>query len=538
MRERLRQYSDYIGYAGLIFVLVPLLVSLVRGPMTIYGQIILALGIALLLVYLFLEYQRILRFFMGRQARYGSNVLIMTISVLGIVAFIAFLSERYSHRIDLTKEHIYSISQQTSKILDNLDKPITIIGFYQAGDFRKDRVETLLKDYARRSRLISYEFIDPDAKPALFRQYGMTDQDYNTMLVESDGRRQKVTGTDEADITAAIIKVTRGEGKAVYFLTGHGERDITDYTQQGLSFLKEALERDNYVVKTLNLAATATYTGTITGTLEITATAPITGPTQPGQGVLPIPADAAVIVIPGPQTTLPEAEWKTISDWLQKGGRLLVMQDPLAPPTGLEDALLVNWGLRIDNDIIVDLGSAYLGDPLTPVVLRFRYAPITKDMRAQVVLPGARSIRQESSVPQGALITPLIESSDQSWGETNLQSRSLRYDEGADIRGPLAMAVSAEKDAPEGKKARLVIMGSATMATDRVIKTGGNLDFIVNSINWLAEEEGLISIRPRTPEQRYLFVPPTEASLMALLVVVGMPGLVLLAGVLVWMRRR
>ena len=151
-----------------------------------------------------------------------------------------------------------------------------------------------------------------------------------------------------------------------------------------------------------------------------------------------------------------------------------------------------------------------MGDAATLVVRRGSFSPITKDLRADILFPGARSL-VEVTPAQGTTITPLAQSSEQSWGETSLTTLNagVRYDAGKDAPGPLDIAINF-----------------------------ANSDFFVNSVNWLAQDEQLISIRPTAPTQRTLNVPPGSAQLLSFGVVGGLPLLVLALGTIVWWRRR
>lgn len=535
MQKFLRQYSDYILSLGLIGVFVPLIVYLIRQQFNLYAQIIFILGFLLLGLYLALEYRRIVRALGGRQVRYGGNAVLMSLLFIGIIAIAAFMSQRYSKRLDLTANRAFSISEQTVKVLDNLDRPIKVWAFY--GPYGNSAgVNTLLKSYAASSRgKLSYEMVDPDARPTMAMQYGLVEGESDIIILESGDRRQKVTGGAESDITSGILKLSRGQPKVVYLLTGHGERSFEDTTQQGILLAKQALERDNYVVRTLNLLTGAT--SGMTATTGITVPGSVSG-SGGLQQFASIPADAAAIIVFAPKAPIVEGEWQILSSWLNQGGKLFLLMDALDPPSGLEDVLLTNWGLRVRNDLVIDPVGAALGDAATLVINRGSFSPITKDLRAEMILPGARSIELPKETTLETTIVPLAQTSDASWGETDIANLNrVRADQGQDAIGSLIVAVTAERDAG-GSKARLALYGNARFATDRWIGTGGNLEFFVNAVNWLAEDEQLISIRPRPPEQRMLFIPPTDARLIAFGAVAGLPLLVLGLGAIVWWRRR
>lgn len=543
--QKLRQNSDYILSLGLIGVFVPLIVYFIRQQFNIFGQIVFVLGFLCLGLYIGLEYQRILRALAGRQVRYGGNSLLMTILFIGIVALIAFMSQRYSKRIDLTANRSYSISQQSKKVIDNLGQPVKVWVFYSPYGNRSS-TEALLKSYqASSGGKLTYEFVDTDAHPTQAAQYGLAEGEADVLVMESGGRRQKVTGTTESDITSGLLKLSSDKQKVIYILTGEGERSPDDATGNGLAQAKTALQKDNYVVKTLNLAtsagsaATGDAATTVTNTTGVTVSGSITG-TNPARQYGAIPADAAALIIASPTKPIPDGMWQVISQWLTNGGKLYLLSDALGGETGLEGMLLANWGITLRNDLVIDTASSMMNDPSTLVVQQGSYSPITKDLKSNIILPGARSIIVPSDAGAGTTVTPLAQSTAQSWGETDLANLNagVRYNQGNDAIGPLNLAVSVERDAPDGAKSRLVIVGCARFAVDSVITNFGNLDFFVNSVNWLTEDEQLISIRPQATESRTLNMPPSDARLFSLVTVAGMPLLVLALGAVVWWRRR
>ena len=531
--RKLRQSSDLILSLGLIGIFVPLIVYVIRHQFNIFGQAIFVLGFLCLGLYVGLQYPRILRALGGRQVRYGGNALLMTVLFIGIIAIVAFMSQRYFKRIDLTANKSFSISSQTVKVLDNLSRPVKIWGFFGPYGNRAD-AETLLKSYQQRGGgKITYEFIDPDTRPTLARQYGLQDGEADVIVLESGDRKQKITGSAESDITSALLKISSDKQKVVYLLTGHGEYSSDGTSQDGILLAKQALERDNYTIKTLNLITGSTPA--ITSTTGLTVTG---GSGQRQFGA--IPADASVLIIAAPQAPIEVGEWQVISQWLTNGGKLYLLVDALDGPTGLEDMLLANWGLAIRDDLVIDPVGAALGDAATLVIQRGSYSPITKDLRAEAILPGARSLQPASDPAQGITVTPLAQTSEQSWGETDLANlnRGVRMDAGKDAAGPLTIALTMVRDAAGGGKSRLAVYGNTRFATDRWFTSGGNQEFFLNAVNWLSEDEQLISIRPRAPEDRTLFIPPTDAKLIAFGVVGGLPLLVLVLGGIVWWRRR
>ncbi|MGB9578405.1 MAG: DUF7088 domain-containing protein, partial [Halothiobacillaceae bacterium] len=290
IRERLSRWSSKIAYAGLFAVAAGLVAALFMGKMLWISGAVVALGAVLLLAAALGRPAEVRRALTGRRARYGSNALAASLTLLAILALVNFLGNRHHARWDLTGTKQYSLSSQTIQILKDLKEPVKITAFYSVADGTQANLKDLLAEYMYHTDKLSLELVDPDQKPAVARQYGITS--YGTIVFERGNRRQDIFSTDEQSITSAILKVSRDEEKGVYFITGHKERNPEGYADDGFSAIKSLLEKNNYKVGTLNLAMTST-----------------------------IPSDAAALVIAGPQTDYAEDERKTLSAYLDGGGK-------------------------------------------------------------------------------------------------------------------------------------------------------------------------------------------------------------------------
>lgn len=503
IRERLSRWSGTLAYAGLAVMAAGLVAGLFAAMYRWIPAAGLALGAALLALAALGRPAEVRRALTGRQARYGSNTVAMSLMVLAILALVNFLANRHHARWDLTNTKQYSLSGQTIQILKDLKDPIKVTAFFSPTDSTQATFKDLFAEYMYHTDKLSLEIVDPDQKPAVARQYGITS--YGTIVFERGARRQDTFGTDEQSITSAILKVSREEQKGIYFITGHKERDPEGY-EDGFSAIKSLLEKNNYTVGALNLAMTST-----------------------------IPSDAAALVIAGPQMTYAEEERKTLASYLDGGGKLMVLLDPAV---GADlNPVLEPYGVRFRNDLVVDLYSSFFGDPLTPLTTRYPYSMITKDMTGLTsFFPYARSVERLGSTPEGVTITELVTTSDQSWGETNLTQRQVQQDAN-DTSGPLMLAAQVQKG-----NTRLVLVGDSDFAANSVLNSVrgafGNADLFVNAVNWLAEEESLIAIGPKSPDVRTVFLTPAQMRLILYTSALVLPAMVLVIGLVVWWRRR
>jgi ABC-type uncharacterized transport system involved in gliding motility auxiliary subunit len=474
-----------------------------------WTQWLLICGLLLIGTYVLLRPEEVKRALGGRTVRYGSSALVLSLAVLGIVVLLNILSDRTYKRFDVTEIKRHSLSEQSIAIVEGIDQEIEIVGFYPNGR-NQDEFERWLDEYYAHTDKLKYESVDPILEPGKAEQYQWSGYGGGLIVKRAD-QSQPVYTADEQNITSALLKVSRDTQKVVYFLSGHKERSPGDYDQAGYGQIGQLLQENNYAVKTLNLAISDT-----------------------------IPADTALIVVAGPETALLAEEKGTLTNYLVQGGKALILANPALPDSGIEENIndvLSPWQVRLDNSLVVDARSALSGDPTTPAIDRYLYSQITKDL-PMIALPHARPIVLEDE-GDGITFRPLAESSVQSWAKTDLeklvQDGDLAYDEGIDRPGPLTLVASVES-APN---TRMVLIGDVDLAANHWLSQIPNGQYLIlNAVNWLAEEEALITIAPKTSTPRSIYLSGIQQGTVCFGTLVFIPGTILFVGFVVWWRRR
>ncbi len=521
MSQRLAAYALAVLWAGVIVLGLGIILVFGGGRGPVPTEYMLIGGVVLIVLSALMRPESLRRAFGIRSVRYGSNALVLTLAFIAILGLINFVGTRRTWREDFTANKQFSLSPQTIQILENLKQPVKAYAFF-GPDSNPQEARDRLKEYKLHSPNFDYEIVDPLQRPDLVQQLEVT---FNGAVVFQLGtKKQETLSTGESDFTSAIIKVTSDKPRVVLFLSGHRERDPNQFGDDGYSNVRQALEKDNYSVASQSLQITST-----------------------------IPASTTVVVLAGPRSALTDDELKALDAYLNQGGRLLLMSDPRQPDPA--PSLLSKWGIKLDEDQVVDPAVFLQGtSPLFPAVVQYTSSPITQKMTGLLtVFPIVRSVRRMEPAPANLSPQTLAQSSAQSWGETNFDPNvPARYDEGKDLKGPLDLAVSVEGTAPispttpattteSTRKTRIVVIGTSELVSNRIVQSlrgAGNVDLFLNAINWLAEEEALISIRPTPPDQRFVTMTGNQLQLVFVLAVLMLPGLVLVAGLSVWWRRR
>jgi ABC-type uncharacterized transport system involved in gliding motility auxiliary subunit len=514
--------------AGALVAVIGLILQSVAPERRLWTLSITGFGAALFLAGVVLNAAAIGAALRGRRARAASASIGYTLTVLAVVVLANFLATRHHARKDLTENRDFSLSEQTVKVLEGLPREVTLTSFSRDGDPGRQKLQDLLEEYTYRTRKMTVRYVDPDKNPAEVRRYNVTE--LGTLVVESGKQEQRVNSGDEEAITNALIKVTSDKERIVYGTTGHGEHDFNDNDRGGLSALKTALEKQNYVVKPLALSAG-------------------------------VPADASAVLIAGPQKPFLEAEVKMISDWVDRGGRLLLMQDPGVDP-GFA-AMLAGFGAAVRKDVVIDKVSQLFGGdariPMVPADGYDRSHPITKTFDYQTMYPLASSLDIKEPSPPDVTAVKLARTSEMSWGEVNeeeFRSGHIQLDD-KDTRGPITLAAAFERktaapaaapastpastdaaEKPAAPGARLVLFGDGDFASNNYFNAGGNGDLALNAVAWLVEQGELMSIRPKSSTPRIAILSAPQVFYYFWTIVAIAPLCIALAGVAIWWRRK
>jgi ABC-type uncharacterized transport system involved in gliding motility auxiliary subunit len=515
-----------VGWIGTGLVLVAVAIRFGYPAREQWAYYLSWAGLVCVLAYALSQWREITKVFSKRRARYGTLAATSVLVVLGILVAINYISARQNKRWDLTVNKQFSLADQSRNVLTKLDEPIRIQVFAQEPEF--SRYQDKLKEYEYYSKKISTEYIDPDKKPTIAKQSGI--QQYGTIVFNYKGRSERITSDTEQDITNGIIKVITGAQKKIYFTQGHGERDTTSSQRDGYNAIAAAVGRENYGLDKVVIAQTGS-----------------------------VPDDAAAVVVAGPKADFFPNEIDALKKYLEKSGKLLLELDPPekadSPPlTGLV-ALAHDWGVDVGNDVVIDLRSR-VGDAAIPVAASYPSHPITERFNLMSAFPLARSVVPVSGGVSGHTAQPIVETSSASWAETDLKDlfagKEPNFDDGKDKKGPISLgsAVSAaattpapadgQKPAEEGPKreTRVVVLGDSDFATNAVLGIPGNRDFFMNILGWLTQQENLISVRPKEPDNRRIVMTDRQETVVNLLALFGIPLVVFGSGVLNWWRRR
>ncbi|MFP4249072.1 MAG: GldG family protein [Armatimonadota bacterium] len=527
----------WAGYAAAALLLVFIFWMAVDSNFTLWQKVLLAVTVGLGVFWGVVHHRTITGAARARGVRIGANSVIFIFFVLGIIVLVNIFAARHHVRRDITEEQLYSLSEQTRAILSDLDRELEFVAFLSDRDPLSGQpnpatteLRDRLREYEMVSPLISVNTYDPvlDAEEA--SQYNVTSTTGNVVIIEAGDQQEKVYGGNEEQLTSAVLALTTGEQPRVYFLTGHGEFSIEDASGTGLAVMKSILEEQQYQVDELNLA------------------------TQESPG---IPGDCAALVIAGPSEDLREQEIDAIGTYLSQGGNLLVALTADGPTLS---ALLTDYGVDVRDGTVRDSNAGYEGAAEMPmarvagqhrIVQNLQGFPIAlaRPRAIEIIDPEMEDPMAPGMPPPSQQAQALIESypsarlqlpDAEETGPSGPFTLAAVVDPGQTQQNPMMPDQEQEQDGP-----RLVIVADAQMMTDQFINQWpeglgivGNAYLALNSINWLMENEKLITIPPQEDVPRTLSLTGGQKRLVWAIVVGVIPLLIIIAGFVVWWRRR
>jgi len=455
------------------------------------------------------------KFLQARQTKYAAYAATYVVIILGVLTTANVLANRYNKSYDATSNKRYSLSDQTVKIVKGLKQDATITHFAQSARFREARDQLDL--YQNLSPKIHVKYVDPDKEPQVAREAGA--KNYGTTIVQIGANKNEAKSLTEEGITGAFIRDLKNTTRTVCFATGSGEHQIDNSDRAGYSRLKDLLGKEEYTAKSISLLQTAE-----------------------------VPGDCTVLVVGGPSGDYLAPQVEAVKKYVEGGGRALFMLDPPLKMGRSEiadnDALsgvLQAWGVTPDKNLILDLnpiGQVVGVGPQVALVTSYDSHVIVNEMKGTATgFPLSRSLEVKNA--DKTSVGKLFSSSATSLATEKLNSPNVDPGDPKNKKGPLTLAAAGTYNTgKENSQGRFVVVGSSEWLANSFIGFNGNRDLALNTMNWLASDEDLISIRPKEQDDRRITMTRAQLNWVRVTSQFVLPLAVIFAGISVWWRRR
>jgi ABC-type uncharacterized transport system involved in gliding motility auxiliary subunit len=509
MRQNRQEWSGFVVVLGAGALLAGYLRYSTQGELLLASKVLLIAGAVLVLGGAVLGFRQITGFFSKRSSQLGTNTGILALGVIAILVLVNYLGSVHHKRFDLTSEKFFTLSDQSKKIAAGLTKDVTVARFSKTPDVQFD---DLMSEYKNQNRHFKFETVDPQEKPEVAKDFGATHM--GDVIMSSGDQKQTIPAdangaVAEGDVTSALLKITNAKRKTVCFVTGHGERSLTDDQAGGYLAASQGLQKENYTSEPVNLVSSND-----------------------------IPANCDIVVIAGPTKAFFPQETAMISKYLSGGGKALIEVDPDTDPN-LDD-IFNSWNIAVGKNIVVDASGVgrLLGiGPAAPLVVDYGDSPITKNLQQSMTFFDlARTVSLADKAKTDPQAVELLKTSPRSFTIPKME-KEVTFNPKTDTAGPLSLGVAASRAVGE-QSARVVVIGDSDYASNQWISSQHNGDLFYNAIDWLAQDENQISIRPKQPSDRRVNLTVAQASLLRWFDLIFLPGVVLISGVYIWWKRR
>ncbi len=473
----------------------------------------------------------------------GLNVVVALFLAAALAVALNVLAAKHFWRADISKRHFYALSEHTQGLLRSLTTDIHTVVFVSSEHELYRAIRRLLREYEYASKHITVEYVDPHRNLARSKELALSydlmgpdvvvfisgdqkkcvsikdiaEYDYTPLL---SGRTKIMAAFNgEQLFSAAIQSLLHARKPIVYFLSGHGERQLASYDQAtGYSIVARTLQRSNIDLRTLNFGETPA-----------------------------IPQDCDLLAIAGPNQRFSRAEIELLKKFLDDSGRILLLLDS-GTNVGLDD-LLAAWGIRLCEDRVV--GLTLTGREL--LISNYGHHPITERMLAAKMVTlfnSPRSIQPLVSTNAPLLqaadklrLTILASCSEQGWAEMSPNQTPPKFDADIDLPGPVSVALAVEKGPPlemdvEIKPSRLVVLGDSSFVSNGALQAGYNAELFINAVNWLLERSDSLPIAAKKLERIQVVMDRNQFQLACGIIVMAIPATIIIIGLLVGLWRR
>lgn len=528
-------YGRMAGWAGSVLLLAALfwasvLHTINRTPVKVIG----ILGLVCLAFWIYSNIHQLVIAVRTRGFQTALNSALFTVFILAILVMVNYIGGRHDFlRYDTTKNHQYSLSDATIKVISSLDKKVKITAFVSGEAFNADDLRRLLREYQLKSPKIVVEILDFKTAIDKVQEYGAKFD--GTMYVEAgegaDKKKEEIQGGTEEQITSAILAATTGQKTRICFLTGHGEASLEGGggpDKPGLTTLKGVLTNQQYQCDSINL---------------MTEKAP------------QVPGDCKLLIVAGARYAPTAAEIGAIKKYVDQGGNLFLMLEP-PPAPDFADILKAHGVTPIDTKIVDPLNSAE-GDKAVLAAMPQAH-DVVRGLQV-VVLPTSIGFDVQEQTPPPSMPGAPPPPSNQNAVSVLQTSDAASIADQSGRRGPFKVAVAidespkppppmpGEQPQPQtddsARKSRIMVVGDSEFTSDDFLpRLGGygrqNLAFAAMSVNWLVKNEKLVAVPPKEPADKPFSVTDSQKRFTWVLTVGIVPLLIILGGALMWWTRR
>jgi ABC-type uncharacterized transport system involved in gliding motility auxiliary subunit len=442
--------------------------------------------------------------------QYRLQYLLFVVLFLAIVIALAWLSVEYNIRSDWTASKRNSLTNDSIALLKTIDGPITVRSYQGDDSSLHQAVTEIFSRYQRHKKDIHFELLNPDLDIEQAKRDGISN--YGQTVIRYNEQQEIIAVVSEQNIGNALLRLNRKNKPVLFFLQGHGERSPTDSSAIGYSNLARQLQTKGFVLRGLNLLRDSI---------------------EPNDGTL---------IIAGSSDKILAGEMEQIEHFLHQGGNMLWLQDPGMAEKFQPISELLN--IEFINGVVVDTDPQLrkvlrLSHPAKLAIISYKMHAITEKMQNFTLFITAAAMRSKATSKWQ--VSHLLLTQASSWAETQGFILQVEYDQlSGDTRGPLTIGMALARTLPDqnNRQQRVVVIGDSDYLANNNLGHGANLDFSLNIINWLSNDEQLIAINTKAAPDFKLQLSDTQIAIIGFGFLLVLPAILISVGIFIWLKRR
>jgi gliding motility-associatede transport system auxiliary component len=435
------------------------------------------------------------------------QIIFYVLLVMAII-LLANFSKQHDHQWDWTQNSRHTLSETTIEFLQQLDANIDIQIFVSPNNEYQAEAKKLIDRYQAHSDQLTIRFINPDFSPDLVRQHNIQQQ--AEMVITKDEKITHIYDLSEQSLTNSLISVSRHQQPWLLFIEGHGERSPLSEANFNLSTWGQQLIQKGFKIQPLNLIEHKR-----------------------------IPNNTAAVVIASPEKPWLPGEIEILKNYINDGGNLLWLSEPDSNQYLSE--LAEQLDIEFIAGTVMDPNAELLGidDPQFVLITDFANHPIATATNSVTIFPQAVAMEVSNVESQWQHIA-LLTSQDNTWSKTDI-TKPAEFDLNTDTAGPFSLAyllTRSDTEVTDEKEQRIAVIGDGDFVSNTYIGNAGNLDFAVALVNWLVQEDELITIPVKITLDNQLDLTQTESLIIGLGFFLVIPIILLAIGFMLWWYRR
>lgn len=455
----------------------------------------------------------------NRKKGFFSATTVVLVLIIAVLANLIITKLDWSY--DVSQNKMYTLSKQTKNIVKENKEDITFYILSSKSDFNKI-YKQIVNQYTKLSDHIKVEYKDLENYPNFAQEYmdDNSEEAQEQSIIVVSGKKSRYLSSSnfvnysydyttysqqaeslelESLLTEAINYVISDDTPIIYTLTGHNEAALSSTTEG-------YIEADNYEIKELNLLVEEK-----------------------------VPDDCEILFINGPQSDISKEDTAKIKEYLEGDGKVYFAADATTDDIPNFKSILKEYGITMEQGVVIEGDSNKYMQMPTYLIPTIGISEITSAIQNQYVLvPISKGFTYGDS-EEDYTITPLLSTSDKAYSKVDTSSNVVEKEE-ADIDGPFDLSLLV--DTEEGGK--MIVLGSINLLEEQIdaAVSGTNTDFVLNGINYLAQQESKISVRAKSLTTNMATITAFAQKSLMVGTTFVIPAIVILIGIFVVIRRR